>query len=254
MGISDADKHFHLSGLAITSGETTADYKFLFDSLQLGVKAVTNEDLKVDKLIADMAKAITEGFVQSFGSTQFTRIHCFAHVMTNVEKQKFNTSDNKEAIKADIRKLQLVHSKDLFELGWKFLAGKWKEKEAAFIDYFEKVYIADSCNWYEGVADKIPKTNNCLEVFHRLLKQQQLNYTRKPLDQFIPLALTIVRQRSTAYIQDKKPPTKTVTIDNGLKLKAWEYAQSKKSMLYQKSRDSDSYFVFSGDNMTTYIK
>lgn len=212
LGVSDADKHFHLSGLAITSSETTAAYKFLFDSLQHGVKISSDENLRAETLVADMATAITEGYAQSFENATFTRIHCFTHVMTNVEKQKFREATNKESIKADIRRLQLIHSADLFHEGWKLMAAKWVNREPDFIAYFEKVYIKTNPNWYEGAADRTPKTNNCLEVFHRLMKDQQTMHLRKPLNQILPLALSIVRDRSKSYIQDKNIPTTSVTI------------------------------------------
>lgn len=250
VGISDADKHFHLNGLAITSSEAAEDYKFLFDSLKLGVKLVTNEDVQVDQLVADMAPAITEGFVRSFEDAPFTRVHCFMHIMSNVEKQKFNSSDNKEAIKSDIRCLQLIHDKDLFDLGWKLLAEKWADREPEFIAYFEKVYINSNSNWYEGVSDRTPKTNNCLEVFNRLMKQQQTMNLRLPLNQFLPKALLIVRERSKAYVQDKKPPTTSVTVTDELKLKAWYYSESKKHARFQSSANGVSlFYVFAGDKM-----
>lgn len=250
IGISDADKHFHLSGLALVSSESSDDYKFLFDSVRRGVKLATNQELKATKLIADMAPAITQGFELSGDGHPYTRVHCFMHLMANVEKQKFNQAANKEAIKCDIRSLQLVNSKRLFDIGCKLLIQKWKKAESSFIEYFENVYIKTNANWFEGAADKTPKTNNCLEVFNRLLKQQQLQNVRKPLNQFLPFGLEIVRERSMAYIQDKLPPTTTVTITDEMKLKGWDYSKSKKSFFYQKSQDGASlYYVFAGDNM-----
>lgn len=95
VGISDADKCFHMSGLAVTAGETSADYKFVFDSLKHGVEIVTNEKWYASKLVADMTIAITQGYTQSTEGAEFTRIHCYSHLMSNVEKQKFNSAENK---------------------------------------------------------------------------------------------------------------------------------------------------------------
>lgn len=250
VGISDADKRFHLTGIAITSSESSDDYKFLFDSVRRGIKLINDQQLKANILVADMAPAITEGFKLSGDGNAFTRIHCFSHLMTNVEKQKFNKTENKEAIKNDIRSLQKVTSKNLFDIGCKHLVQKWKKKEKEFIEYFDKVYIQTNANWYEGSSDKTPKTNNCLEVFNRLLKQQQMLNTRKPLNQFMPFGLQIVRERSMEYVQDKLPPSSTVTITDDMKLNAWNYSKSQKTTLYQKSHDGKSvYYVFAGDNM-----
>lgn len=35
VGLSDLDRHYHPLGVAITSGETTKDYEFLFRSLKV---------------------------------------------------------------------------------------------------------------------------------------------------------------------------------------------------------------------------
>lgn len=249
VGISDQDKHFHLCGIAITSSESANDFEFLFDSLQHGVAKATNSDLKPEKLVADLAIPITNGFDRSF-EIDYTRIYCFAHVMMNVEKFNFNDIANKEPIKNDLRTLQLMSNKQWFDIGWKLFARKWKEDEPEFVDYFEKVYIKMNYNWYEGCADRTPKTNNCLETFNRLMKQQQTMHLRKPLNQFLPQALMIVRERSKAYILDKAPPTKQVTISDQLKLKAWNYSQSAKTLVHEKANDGELHFyVFAGENM-----
>lgn len=250
LGVSDADNHFHLNGLAITASETGDDYQFLFDSLQHGVKLVTGSDLQAGRLIADMAPAITNGFRESFKTDQFTRVHCFTHLMSNVEKQKFKTNEIKEAIKSDIRKLQVIHSKDLFDVGCQLLEEKWKNEEPAFIKYFKETYIDKNSNWYEGVADRTPKTNNCLEVFHRLIKQQQTMHLRKPFAQAIPLALSIVKERSKAYVLDKAAPVTSVTVTDEMKLNGWNYSQSKKHLHLEKTTNGTGFFyAFAGDNL-----
>lgn len=250
VGISDADKHFHLCGIGITSSESTADYTFLFNSLRIGVLMAAGEELKPGKLVADMAIPITNGFKEAFTDVPHKRIHCFAHLMANVQKQKFNNAENKEAIKGDISKLQLVHNGDLFNTGWKLLAKKWKDKEPDFIQYFEDVYIKTFSNWYEGYSNRTPSTNNCCEVFNRLLKQQQMLSTKQPLNQFLHHALTIVQQRSKEYIADKQPPIMSVTLKDGLMLRAWKYSESEKSMAHETLQvGTRLFYVFSGDNM-----
>lgn len=123
VGISDQDNHFHLGGIAITSSEASDDFKFLFDSLQHGVTSAAGVDLKPDNLVADAAVPITRGFELAFGQP-FKRVNCFTHVISNVEKRKYNRVENKEAIKANLRSLQLVFAQDWFVIGWKLLRAK----------------------------------------------------------------------------------------------------------------------------------
>lgn len=250
VGVSDKAKRFHLCGIAITSSEGSDDYEFLFDSLQHGVASATNEQLKPKKLVADAAIPITNGFTRSFDGIEFDRIFCFLHVMSNVEKRKFNIAENKERIKSDLRSLQLVSNEAWFEIGWKLCTRKWKEVEPELIEYFENTYIKNNSNWFEGCSMDTPKTNNCVETFNRMLKDQQTMHLRKPLHQFLPQALQIVRERSKEYVQDKAPPTKLATIDNTLKLSAWNYSQSAKSTVFEKSQSGELlFYVFAGDKM-----
>lgn len=250
VGISDKAKRFHLSGIAITSSESSDDYQFLFDSVKRGVELATNQHLKPKRLVADAAVPITNGFTRSFDGNEFDRIYCFLHVMCNVEKRKFNAVANKEAFKSDLRKLQLVTNKAWFEIGWKLLSTKWKEAETEFIEYFEDTYIKQNSTWYEGCAENTPKTNNCLETFNRLMKDQQTRHLRKPLHQFLPQALQIVRERSKEYVRDKAPPSKLATVDKTLRLNAWNYSQSKKSIVCEKSQSGEVLiYAFAGDKM-----
>lgn len=117
VGISDKANHFHLSGICITSSEGSDDYEFLFNSLQHGLALAANEQLQPTKLVADAAIPITNGFMRSFDGNNFDRIYCFLHVMCNLETRKSNSAENKEAIKSDVRSLQLVSNKEWFEIG-----------------------------------------------------------------------------------------------------------------------------------------
>lgn len=85
------------------------------------------------------------------------------------------------SFKDDIRSLQLVYDRNLFSVGWKLFARKWKKNEKNFIKYFEDTYIKSNSEWFEGCGDKIPKTNNCAETANRDLKKQHTFYLRKPV-------------------------------------------------------------------------
>lgn len=81
LGSTDMKKTFHLIGLIISSNETTADYKFAFQSLQLGVQKFVGTELKPDALICDAAGAIHNGFDNTFGDLVTIIVMCYAHVM-----------------------------------------------------------------------------------------------------------------------------------------------------------------------------
>lgn len=250
IGISDCYRRFHLCGIGITSSESTEDFKFLFESLQIGLIKTTNQEIDPKAIVADAAIPITNGFSAAFDDIQFTRVHCYAHMMSNVHTQSFQRHENNDLIKADLRTLQLAATKEIFDVGWKFFSAKWAKKESRFVKYFEQNHIQKNSNWYEGCADRTPKTNNFLESFNRLLKQQQTFHLRKPLHEFMVAALMIVRERSTQYVQDKSPPTTVVTLTNELRLSGWKYAESDKNMAHELSLNDELFvYVFAGKNM-----
>lgn len=72
-GVSNYTKHFHLSGMAICTNETTADYIFILRSLKIGIELVLDVDYKVP-----IAVAITNAYNEVFGEEGTTRINCFA--------------------------------------------------------------------------------------------------------------------------------------------------------------------------------
>lgn len=252
IGVTDFDKHFHLSGLAICTNESSADFQFMFETLMYGVQLVTEQDIRPTAVVADAAKAITKGMKDAFDNEKIDRIDCFAHLKMNINKWKYRKDGNKENIKADLTKLQLAYTTTLFDAGANFLLAKWKEEEPEFVVHFEDVYLKCNRNWYVGASSdsRIPKTNNALESFNRYLKQHQTHYQRKGIASFLNDAIRIVEERSREYInRDREPFQATVIVDDGLLLSGWNYASSPKTMTkLQTSHDGLDFYVFSGEN------
>lgn len=247
VGIIDCERRFHLCGIAITSSESSSDFKFLFESLQEGVIKVANDDVNPDVLVADAAVPISNGFAEAFDRLK-KRAHSFTHMMANVQKPPFVGPANKEAFLIDARSLQLSHDQAVFDAGFKVLEAKWAKDEPRFMEYSKKNHILTNGNWFEGYASRTPSTNNALESFNRLLKSQQTFYTRQPLNQFMLHALTIVHQRSQEYIHDKILPTVVIPLPNELLLKAWEYSTSTISMVHKEHERRHTFFVFGRGN------
>lgn len=127
-GISDMGRHFHLFGLMLCCGETTDDYAFFSRFIRYGVERTTGNKMIVDKLIADAAAAIHNGFEQVFNDYVFIVIMCFFHVVFNFNKRKFVDSTNKPIIREDMEFLHMAYSREVFEAGSKLFIQKWIEK------------------------------------------------------------------------------------------------------------------------------
>lgn len=122
VGSSDIENRFHLSGLGLCSSEGAADYQFMLDSLMNGVITVTNEEIHPNAIVGDSAASITKAIRDVFDDDDnVIRIHCFSHVMMNVEKQKFQKPEHKTEFKDDIRRLQMSFDESTFDSGCKLL-------------------------------------------------------------------------------------------------------------------------------------
>lgn len=249
VGTSDLSKHFHLSGMAICTNETAGDYKFLFESLKIGIALVSSEVFVPKVLVADAARAITIGFEENFGGNGITRVNCFAHLMMNADKRKYHSSDNKLQIKNDIRKLRFAYSESIFKVGSDLFLKKWSTDEPEFTVNFKNVYIENNGVWYAGAVYQAPLTNNALEGFNRSLKLHQTHYKRMNLSVFKDSMLQFVRQRSKEYVDDRLAYQCSIVIEDELLLAGWEYAASEKSMVAETIQDSVSFHVLAGSNM-----
>lgn len=202
VGSTDINKTFHLIGFVVASNERSFTYEFAFNAVKKGMLEVTKKEFQPEVLICDADPAIHKGWRKSF--THDTKIiMCFFHVMHNVNKYKYTSKENKDKIKADIQILHLCYDEQLFEFGCELFIEKWKTKEENVIKTFEKSFINKNKNWFIGAHFKAPKTNNALERFNGTLKLFQTEYLKKPLKQFMQIAMKMVQQRSREYSMDK---------------------------------------------------
>lgn len=70
LGMIDRKKKFHPLLYACTSGETTNDYSFVFETLRNSIEAFFGEKFQPEILIADGADAIRNAFYQSFDTAK----------------------------------------------------------------------------------------------------------------------------------------------------------------------------------------
>lgn len=249
VGVSDYTKHFHLSGMAICTNETAADYSFILRSIRIGIALLYEIEYKPKYLIADADKAITNACNEVFGENDITRINCFAHLMMNVDKKKFRSAESKVQIKNDIRKLRFAYSEPIFDMGCELFLKKWTTLKNEFIMVFKNFYIENNNLWYAGAIRQGPLTNNCLEGFNHSFKLHQSHYKRQNLSVFKDSMLKFVHQRSAEYIQDRTHFVDACVVDDGLLYAGWEYSVSQKSFISEKIQNSVAFYVFAGNNM-----
>lgn len=184
LGTVDRNKKFHPIAFACSTNETTDDYAFVFDAVKKKIKECFSANFAPSMLISDAADAIRNGFYRIFPDATVD-IMCFAHVLRNIEKRKFNSKNNKKLIIDDIKKLQHAPDKTTFSFMSTLFCEKWAPVEQEFVAYFKAQWLGVHCNWYEGAAMYAPSTNNAQESVNNVIKRKITLRRRLPMNQFL---------------------------------------------------------------------
>ena len=254
VGMSDYDRHFHITGLAVCSNEKTSDFKFLFKSIKVGLQKIEQTPINPVVLVSDASDSIRNAFVDVFGEKEL--VMCWAHVYRNVAK-KVSSMVNKDSqadMNEDIKILQLSQNKMIFKKASILFLKKWQEKEPVFIKYFQTEWLQTHENWFEGVRHFTPSTNNCLESFNRVIKDEETLRERLPLSRFKILALESVEKWSKEYERNLKVISFQPSITLEVWTKAYQWAKSDKQVLQEKEIDGFSFCMPSHDSKSVSLQ
>lgn len=240
LGVTDLDRHFHPSGISVCTKEETEDFTFIFQSLTSGIYRVHGHTYKPTTLVSDAAEAIHNGFIAVFGVLLI--IMCWAHLKHAILK-RYKGKANIDAILSDLDLLQLSPSNESFQIALNLFFEKWK-KEEEFIAYFKEQWVDKNCNWFEGVAKLIPKTDNALEGKNKWIKDSDTMRERLPLVQFLNSLLKMCNDWSCEYIQDKAFISEP-TIDLPLWTASYQWVKlAKRVQVVRNGMNDDNLFIF----------
>lgn len=72
----------------------------------------------------------------------------------------------------------------MYDVAAKLLLAKWKPFSKPLVDYFEKEWLIENTNWYEGFQINTPSHNNGIEGFNKVIKSEHTLRERLELSQF----------------------------------------------------------------------
>jgi hypothetical protein len=183
-GTSDFAKKFHPILLTFTTNETSKAYEFTFRSLKKGVYEVLGYNINPKYLLADGARAITNGFEAAFGN-DYTRLMCYFHVLYNLKKHKaaFQATYN------DLKAMHLCINLEEFHFLSKLFISKWNHVYPEFVQCIKNSWVYSVLkNWFVGAGQLgIPCTNNSLEATNLQIKNKFMKRIRKPIAEFLPI-------------------------------------------------------------------
>jgi len=251
VGTTDLDRHFHSIGLGVCTDEKTADFKFIFSSINIGLGKINESLFNPDVLVSDAAGAIRKAYEKVFRKTEM--VMCWAHMRRNCVKniETLVSKDDQDEMIEDIDQLQLSQSTEIFKRAVSLFIKKWKTKNAKeFLQYMNKKWLSTHNSWYEGYKHFTPSTNNGLESNNRIIKDEQTIRERVPLSRFSQQALEIVSKWSLAYPRDLKVFINKPTIGTPLWTQAYQWAKQNKTILSVSAENTTCYYVPAGDAMT----
>ena len=131
-------------------------------------------------------------------------------MIRNVDKHiKLITAKNRKKVRADISKLQILYSQELFETGKKLFQAKWRE-EAAFLNYFNNQWLNKNNGWFEGHSEREASTSNAIESTHKQMKDFGDMRSRHALRQFLQkIEPGLVHEWSMSRNPENNPNVKT---------------------------------------------
>lgn len=99
----------------------------------------------------------------------------------------------------DLDALQSSKSCKVFEQAVVLFVAKWENESKEFMKYFKDEWLIKNPHWFEGIAKLVPSTNNALESFNRLIKDEQTFRKRTELKIFRIQVFDMIKQWSVEY-------------------------------------------------------
>lgn len=247
VGTMDMDKHFHLFATMVSQNERNGDFEFLFSTLKTAAANLFSHDFSPKILISDAADAIHIGFKKVFGDDVLI-LMCWFHMKKAVTKHLPSVVKNKDIQKNildDIDKIHIARNKSQFDSSVILFLKKY-ESYKEFCEYFRDEWVIANPNWYEGASDEpVPSTNNAMESWNRICKDEKSNRIRLPLNTFFPKLLDWTKEWSAEYTSEVKTFVTKASIDLPMWTNAYRWARSKKVLKrHTDEATGQFYYVF----------
>ena len=161
VGTTDLDRHLHPFGLGVCTDEKTADFNFIFSSINIGLGKINESLFRHKVLVSDAAGAIRKAYEKVFGKTKM--VMCWEHMRRNYVKniEALVSKEHQHDIIEDIDQLQLSQNTEIFEKVVALFIKKWKSKNE-FLAYITKKWLSTHNSWYKGYNHFTPSISTAL--------------------------------------------------------------------------------------------
>jgi hypothetical protein len=148
-------------------------------------------------------------------------------------EQLVRPNENVVKVLKDIDLLQLSQNEEIFEKASRMFVAKWKEEQDEFIKYFQNEWLVLNRNWFEGIQKMIPSTNNALEAFNRVIKDENTVRERLTISRFSIILKEYIRSWSLKYTARTKEVHLHPVVDLELWTKSYQWVKQGKERIQE---------------------
>lgn len=207
VGCYDAMGQFHVLAAGLSSNETSNDYSFLFGAVRTAASKYHQMDVQPNYVMADAASEISNGFQSIFPyvkENEHSTLMCMFHVLKAVNTFKFRDPASKDAVKMELKVLQLCGNPAVFVHVLQLFLTKWESTEPAFCDYFQREWVQKHPNWYAAANLLAPNTNNGAEGKNSTIKSVHTMRQRLVFTMFKETFTKMLMYWSAMYNREKE--------------------------------------------------
>ncbi|XP_073948903.1 uncharacterized protein [Choristoneura fumiferana] len=251
VGTSDKNRKFHPICLTISTYERKVDFETVFKGLKDSISSIFSNAFEPKVLVCDAAKNIQDAFIDVFGKETTVRM-CWAHAKKQICTKLDQTTNEslRKSILQDIDALQCATSPKVFTAASKDFLRKWREQKT-FVAYFKIEWLTKNPNWYLGAAPILsPTTNNALESFTRVIKDENTLRERIPLSRFLVVAKDMVASWTQEALEEHFAITPEVNLPAWTAGYEWAKKDYKISIILS-TPTTNTYLVPGDDFMKT---
>lgn len=138
----------------------------------------------------------------------------------------------------DLDALQLAPSEMAFENVKELYKEKWK-KEKEFLRYLDDMWLSTHQAWFEGVARRVPSTNNALESFNKKIKREATMRQRLTVGDFINRIKSVMNDWSSESQFAGEPDIQMCDWTNG-----YQWSKSQATYYCERKEDASRYIGY----------
>jgi hypothetical protein len=187
IGTMDSNHQFKVLAIFFSRKEDTLAYIDALQKVKNAIQYFFEFDWSPRQSMSDSAGAILNALVQVF--PDIIQAVCYFHLKKGLKDHKpcFSSEENFEMFGADVESLSNFGEEEMFDEALSLFQIKWEKKEKVATEWIMREWgTGTNRRWFAGATEAgLPRVNNSLENYNRILKCFVTKKERQQLGFFI---------------------------------------------------------------------